>query len=751
MKVKGYIEKIIYQRTDNFYCVFSVVSEDFEDGEMTCTGIAKGIEQGDYVEFDGVLGEHPNYGIQYKFTKYTVIPPSDVLSVERYLASGAVKGIGPALAVRIVKKFGEETFRIMEEEPERLAEVKGISEKKAREIAMKMMEKKDIRDAMIFLQQYGIGNTLAIRIYEKYGIAMYTIIKENPYQLADEIKGVGFKTADEIAIKLGIAVDSVKRMECGLLYCLQVAATEGHTYLPKEELLNRGAELLDVTVQALEPMLDNLLIERKIVVKKGEEDTKVFLNYYYYAEFASGVKLQELKDAYSEVFLTDEQREETLEEIEAIEKEEQFKLDELQKEAVLSSISQGVFILTGGPGTGKTTTIRTIIEYFVRKKYDVMLAAPTGRAAKRMEEATGYEAKTIHRLLEVSGAIEEVEERPRFSRNAMNPLEADVIIVDEMSMVDIHLFRALLDAVSKGTRLIMSGDANQLPSVGPGNVLKDLLRSGCFATVMLEKIFRQGEDSDIVINAHKINRGEEISFDNKSRDFFFLERNEIPLIYRDSVLLIRDKMPKYLKTTSFECQVLTPMRKGNLGVENLNGILQGQLNPPTPNKREIKRGDVIFREGDKIMQIKNNYEAKWVIRGKNGIRVDFGEGIFNGDVGKITLIREYDKTLIAEFEDGREVEYPYSQLEELELAYAITIHKSQGSEYPAVILPLLDGPRMLFNRNLLYTAVTRGAKCVIILGSKEKVLEMIARGDVQNRYTDLVDRIREVSEHISFT
>lgn len=747
MNIKGYIDNFKFRSPENHYGVFWLVTEDMEDGEVICTGLSKGMEKGDYVELEGYMTEHPNYGPQFKYSNYKILPPADNISVERYLASGAVKGIGPALAVRIVKKFGEDTFRIMEEEPERLAEIKGISERMAREIAAHMAEKKDVRDAMLFLQGYGIGNTLAVRIYEEYGIAMYSILKENPYRLAEDVKGVGFKTADDIALKMGMAGNSPERMEGGLLYCLQTAATEGHTYLPKEELLSRSASLLEVDCEDLLTPLDNLVFESKIIVKRSDEGEKAFLRYFYYAEKDCADKLLELAEAYDKVVLSEEEEEACIHTIRMIEKEQEAELDELQRRAVLSCITNGVFILTGGPGTGKTTTIRTIIEFFVKRKCDVMLAAPTGRAAKRMEEATGYEAKTIHRLLEVNGAMDGEEERPRFNRNTYNPLEADVIIVDEMSMVDTYLFHALLSAIAPGTRLIMAGDANQLPSVGPGNVLKDLLRSEAFEVVKLEKIYRQNVESDIILNAHKINRGEEIAFDNKSKDFFFLERKDIPLIYRDTVLLVRDKTPKYINVKPFDVQVLTPMRKGNLGVEQLNRILQEQLNPPASGKKEVKRGDVLFRVGDKVMQIKNNYETKWCIRGKSDIKADEGEGVFNGDVGIITAMDDYSKCLTVTFEDSRQVEYPYTQLDELELSYAITIHKSQGSEYAAVVMPLLDGPRMLFNRNLLYTAVTRATGCVIILGSKETVKQMILREDEQKRFTDLLNRVKEVKNN----
>lgn len=748
MIIKGYIDNFKFRSAENGYGVFVLVTEDMEEGEVICTGLSKGMEKGDYVEVDGEMVEHPNYGPQLKYRNYKIIPPPDTISVEKYLASGAIKGIGPALAMRIVKKFGEDTFRIMEEEPERLAEIKGISENKAREIAVQMAEKKELREAMIYLQGYGIGNTLAVKIYEKYGLAMYAILKENPYKLAEDIRGVGFKTADEIALKIGMSIDSAERMEGGLLYGLQLASVDGHTYLPKEELLDKTAEILAVPKADLEMPFTNLLFDKKIVIKNTAEQTKVFLSYFYFAELTCARELKRIQDAFGLPSVEEEPTGEVLKQVEDVIREQNLELDELQKAAVLMAIRNGVFILTGGPGTGKTTTMRTIIEYFVRTKHNVMLAAPTGRAAKRLEETSGYSAKTIHRMLEVTGVhTSDGEEHAQFGRNEYNPLDADVIIIDEMSMVDTHLFYALVQAVASGTRLIMAGDADQLPSVGPGNVLKDLLRSEVFPVVKLEKIYRQNLESDIVVNAHKINRGEEVVLGNESKEFCCVERNDVAMIHSEIVALNKDKLTKFLNVKPYEIQVLTPMKKGTLGVENLNAILQEKLNPPAPGKREVRRGETVFRVGDKVMQIKNNYEATWVIKGYNDIKVDEGKGVFNGDVGVIKSIDEYNKSLMVRFDDGRLVEYPFTQLEELEPAFAITIHKSQGSEYPAVILPLLDGPRMLFTRNLLYTAVTRAAKCVVILGSKETVRKMIARGDEQKRYTDLLNRIKEVSKN----
>ena len=589
MIIKGYIDNFKFRSAENGYGVFVLVTEDMEEGEVICTGLSKGMEKGDYVEVDGEMVEHPSYGPQLKYRNYKILPPPDTISVEKYLASGAIKGIGPALAMRIVKKFGEDTFRIMEEEPERLAEIKGISENKAREIAVQMAEKKELREAMIYLQGYGIGNTLAVKIYEKYGLAMYAILKENPYKLAEDIRGVGFKTADEIALKMGMSIDSTERMEGGLLYGLQLASVDGHTYLPKEELLDKTAEILAVTKADLEMPFTNLLFDKKIVIKNTDEQTKVFLSYFYFAELTCARELKRIQDAFGLPTGAEEPVGEVLKQVEDVIREQNLELDELQKEAVLMAIRNGVFILTGGPGTGKTTTMRTIIEYFVRTKHNVMLAAPTGRAAKRLEETSGYSAKTIHRMLEVTGVhTSDGEEHAQFGRNEYNPLDADVIIVDEMSMVDTHLFYALVQAVASGTRLIMAGDADQLPSVGPGNVLKDLLRSEVFPVVKLEKIYRQNLESDIVVNAHKINRGEEVVLGNESKEFCCVERNDVAMIHSEIVSLNKDKLTKFLNVKPYEIQVLTPMKKGTLGVENLNVILQEKLNPPAPGKITTK-------------------------------------------------------------------------------------------------------------------------------------------------------------------
>lgn len=742
--VKGYIDHFIYKNEENGYGVVNLI---VDEEEVTCTGTFKDADVGDTLEIEGTYVNHPVYGQQLKVSSYKITVPDDAVSMQRYLGSGAIRGIGEALAARIVKKFGANTFRIIEDEPERLAEIKGISEKKAIDIAMQMAEKREMRDAMIFLQKYGISNNMAVKIFNNYGTRVYGIIQENPYKLADDISGIGFKTADEIAAKVGIRVDSEYRIRSGILFTLLQSSLDGNTYLPMEELVSKTEELL---VQTPDQMIDsdsirtqiqNLMMDKKLIAKNNDN---IFSANFYYEEQGSAVMLSDLNIA-ENVSPADEER--YRQRILDIEKRKNLQLDDLQREAVLKSISNGIVIITGGPGTGKTTTINTIIEYYASEGLDILLAAPTGRAAKRMTEATGYEARTIHRLLEVSGQVGDDDTKSgavRFERNRDNPLEADAIIIDEMSMVDIHLFYALLKALVPGVHLILVGDSSQLPSVGPGQVLADLISSGGFPTIYLQKIFRQAEESDIVMNAHRIHNGQKPVLDNKSKDFFFLERNDANVIYKHMIQLIRDKLPGYVGAQPYDIQVLTPMKKGPLGAIQLNLILQEYLNPPDKSKKEHVYGELTLREGDKVMQIKNNYQAQWEVVGKHNIPVDSGLGVFNGDMGIVREINEYSQDVVVEFDEHRRVRYPFSELDELELSYAITIHKSQGSEYPAVIMPLLGGPRMLLNRNLLYTAVTRAKNTVCILGSSQTVLNMTANEQQLKRYTGLKDRIREV-------
>ena len=737
--VTGYVGHIVFRNEENGYTVFHLENDD---GEVTCVGNFNFINEGEMLELTGEYVNHNVYGTQLKVASHVVKEPEDLVSIERYLGSGAVKGVGAALAGRIVRKFKEDTFRIIEEEPERLAEVKGISERKAREIAEQVEGKKDMRKAMIYLQKYGISTRLAAKIYQYYGMRVYKVLEENPYQLADNIEGVGFKTADEIAARIGIHTDSDYRIKSGLFYTLQQAVGEGHIYLPEEVLVRRAGELLGVEIRDISKHVMDLCIEKKTVMKEGGDGLRIYPAHYYYLELNTAKMLHDLN-------IDCEMPEDMMERrLKKVEETEQIELDVMQHRAVIESIKHGLLVLTGGPGTGKTTTINTMIRFFESEGMSILLAAPTGRAAKRMTEATGYEAQTIHRLLEVNVNPEETDSAGGFMRNRQNPLEADVIIIDEMSMVDLPLMHALLSAVVPGTRLVLVGDVDQLPSVGPGSVLKDIITSDCFPVVTLTRIFRQAGESDIVVNAHKINAGEPVVLDNKSRDFFFLRRQDADTIIGVTIMLIQKKLPRYVGAEPGEIQVMTPTRKGLLGVERLNTILQRYLNPQDPKKTEKEINGRLFREGDKVMQIKNNYQLEWEVTTKFGLAVDKGAGVFNGDMGVITEINQYTETIEVEFDEARRVKYGFDAVEELELAYAITVHKSQGSEYPAVIIPLLQGPRLLYNRNLLYTAVTRAKKCLTIIGSDTVFQEMIQNKNEQARYTSLAERIREFRDSL---
>lgn len=730
--ITGFVEHIVYRNDDNGYTVLNLVAQE---EEITCVGVFHVVSEGECIEASGEYTVHPSYGPQFKVQSYQMKVPDDLVSMERYLGSGAIKGVGAALAARIVRRFKDETFRIIEEEPERLAEIKGISERKAMEISQQMEEKKELRQAMIFLQNYGISLKLAVKIYNTYGMEMYRIIQENPYKLADDMEGVGFKIADEIARRVGIHMDSDFRIRSGILYVLLQASGEGHTFLPQDILTCRTCEMLGVDESAVEKHYMDMAIDHKLVLKQSGEQTQIYAASYYYMEVNTAVMLRELNVKYDVSEIEVGRRIRKIEELSGLE------LDEMQRIAVKEAVRSGLLVITGGPGTGKTTTINTIIKYFESEGLDICLAAPTGRAAKRMSETTGFEAKTIHRMLELSGGM---EEHAGFERNEQNPLETDVIIIDEMSMVDISLMHSLLKAVIAGTRLILVGDVNQLPSVGPGCVLKDIIESHACNVVRLNRIFRQASKSDIIVNAHRINRGEKVVLDNKSRDFFFLKRYDANVIISICIQLVQQKLPKYVDAKPFDIQVLTPMRKGLLGVERLNNILQRYLNPPDKNKAEREHGQCVFRVGDKVMQTQNNYQAEWEVRSRYGIPMEKGLGVFNGDMGIVREINSFSETMAVEFEEGRIVEYPFKQLDELELAYAITIHKSQGSEYPAVVIPLLSGPKMLMNRNLLYTAVTRARKCVALVGDENAFFRMAENVNEQKRYSGLCDRLEEL-------
>ena len=760
MEMEGIVSKIIYRNTDNQYVVFAVETSDGDD--ETCVGYLSGLEEGMYILAKGEYVTHPQYDMQFKVSEYEVKMPDDLISMERYLGSGAIKGIGEIMAKRIMKAFGKDTFRIMEEEPERLAEIKGISERKANEIGVQFIEKQAMREALMFLSEFGISPNLAVKIFNEYGQRMYSVIKKNPYQIAEDISGIGFKMADAIAMRAGVGVLSDFRVRAAIIYTLNQATGLGHIYLPKRLVISWTRQLLEksndnreeiqeyeddtygISEDTIETQLMNLQVEGKVIFKEEDGEIIVYGQSFYHKELNTARMLLETK---ATVNIPSGALDDA---ISSIEKKEKIELDELQKEAVRQAARQGVLVITGGPGTGKTTTINAIIQYFEMENADILLAAPTGRAAKRMTEATGYKAQTIHRLLELSGMVsDEVDYGGiHFERNASNPLEADVIIIDEMSMVDLSLMHSLMLAIVPGMHLVLVGDENQLPSVGAGNVLKDIIRSQCVPVVALRRIFRQEEGSSIVDNAHKINEGQPILLDNKSKDFFFMPRSNTRDVAEEVAALLTRKLPKYVGCKGTEIQVLTPMRNGDLGVSSLNTILQRVLNPSSSRKREKElHNGMIFREGDKVMQIRNNYKLEWVIYSEKGrFKIEEGVGVFNGDMGIVKEIDDYNEEVVVLFDDDKEVRYPYNMLDELELSYAITIHKSQGSEYPAVVLPLFSGPKILMNRNLLYTAVTRAKQCVVIVGSGKMVESMILNNDEQKRYSSLDVRMIQLME-----
>ena len=708
--ISGFVEKIVYKNNENAYCVLEVSSKG---EEYVLVGTFPYIAEGDYIEAEGEMTVHPVYGEQMQVRSYELRAPEDLAGIEKYLSSGAIRGIGPGLASRIIKKFGEDTLRIIEEQPERLAEIKGISERMAMEISGQVEEKKDMRTAMLFLAKYGISMRLALKIYETYGSEIYSIIEENPYRLAEDITGIGFKIADEIARRAGFKSDSEYRIKSGILYVLSHAGANGHMYLPKDELIKETCQLLNSGEDAgpISDIIDNMQFDKKIIIHDGN----VYAASAYYTELSIAKLLFELDTAMQ------------------------------------------IQIITGGPGTGKTTNIKRLIDEYESAGLEVACAAPTGRAAKRMEEATGHSASTIHRLLEVSpvsmlmGDSENdadsygTHEGIRFQRNEETPLEYDVIIIDEMSMVDAYLMNSLLKAITPGTKLILVGDTNQLPSVGPGNVLKDIISSECFDVMRLTKIYRQDETSDIILNAHRMIAGEPIDTAKFSKDFVFVKRDEPDNIIAAMLTLVRDKLPDYVDADIEDIQVMSPMKKGALGVERLNSILQAHINPPSPEKAEKETGSVTWREGDKVMQIKNNYKLEWETRDSRGFVMDKGEGIYNGDIGIIREINLFAEEISVEFDEGRIATYSFSDTDELELAYAITIHKSQGSEYPAVVIPVHQGPKMLMTRNLIYTAVTRAQKCVTLVGVPERFDEMCQNTQEMKRYSGLRERLIELS------
>lgn len=736
--IEGIVEDIIFRNEENGYTVCSV---QVKDEEIVCVGTLLEVYPGENIKLIGSWVTHPIYGNQFQIDTYEKTIPKTEEGIEKYLSSGVIKGIGSGLARRIVEKFGLDTLRVIEEEWERLEEVKGISKQKALQIGEIFHEQRELRRAILFLQDYGISPSYALKIYKQYGEGTIDIVKNNPYRLAEDVFGIGFKMADQIAETIGIAEDSPHRIKAGIKFILNQYSNNGHIYMLRENLKQAAYELLGVSEELIENALIELQIYKQIWQEKMEDIEAVYLTPFYYAEMNTAKRLMDYK------INKDEAQSKGMDKrIDKLEKEKKIKLAPEQRQAVKEAMTEGVLIITGGPGTGKTTTINSIISLLEEEGYEVILAAPTGRAAKRMSEATGKEAGTIHRLLEIT-FLEEDNKKQIFERNEERPLEADVIIIDEMSMVDILLMNSLLKAVAPGTRLIFVGDVDQLPSVGPGNVLKDMIRSQTIKVIRLTEVFRQARESAIVMNAHRINRGEYPLLNEKDKDFFFIKKSIQEEVIETIKQLILHRLPSFAKCDPIkDIQVLTPMRKSPLGVGYLNTILQKALNPPSKKKREKEYRMNLFREGDKVMQIKNNYNIPWKIYNDVGIRIDEGVGVFNGDEGSIQEINEEAQTLTVLFDDLKTVEYDFSQLDELELAYAVTIHKSQGSEYPIVIIPIHSGPPMLMNRNLLYTAVTRAKQLVVMVGLTDTLHRMVDNNREINRYSSLAYRLMKIKE-----
>jgi len=726
IEIEGVVENIIFRNEENGY---TVIKLRHNNDIISVVGIMPYISENIKIKIHGQWVLHPTFGQQIKLISYEEVTPNTAEGIEKYLASGLIPGIGPVTAKKIVEKFGKNTLEIIEMNPERLTEIDGIGEKKAQRIAEAFIEQRELRNVLIFLQSYGISTSVGVKIFKRYGNETIKIVKENPYRLCDEVNGIGFKTADKIARSLGVDLNSNYRIRAGIKYVLTNCISNGHVYLPKLELLEEVYNLLNVPKELIENEILALIKSKEVVCDKIEGQEAYYLAPYYFAETKVAAKLIELS-----LQTINEDINWIEENISEFERENNIELAKEQKEAVIKAITNGVCVITGGPGTGKTTIIKCIIRIFKKKGLQVALCAPTGRAAKRITEATQSEAKTIHRLLEIE--FLESENGPSFSRNEDNPLEEDVVIIDEASMVDILLMNSLLKAIDFGKRLIIVGDVDQLPSVGPGNVLRDIIESKSVPVVKLNKIFRQKNESLIAINAHRINKGEMPYLNEKDKDFFFIQKSTPKEVLEEILNLVDRRLPSFKEGFNplRDIQVLSPMRKGENGVLNLNRELQRILNPPSSLKAEKEVRDIVFREGDKVMQIKNNYSLEWTGSFEQGF------GVFNGDIGYIEKIDNDEQKVIVAFED-KKVVYDFSNLDELDLAYAITIHKSQGSEFPVIVVPVCFGPPMLMTRNLIYTAITRAKKLVVLVGMKQALGYMISNDKVLDRYSGLKERI----------
>ncbi|MBQ9832934.1 MAG: ATP-dependent RecD-like DNA helicase [Clostridia bacterium] len=729
MEIEGIIKTIVYRNEDNGYTVLELVDDSGDEivvvGSMPLASVGeKIIAEGDYVE-------HRAYGLQFRAQSSRTKAPATLSALISYLSCGLIKGVGEATAQNIVATFGMETLDILENDPMRLSEVPGIGPARARTIAASFMLRRDMRDVMLALSEYGVSVAQAMKLYKIYGAMCLAKLKENPYRLVEDVEGIGFKTADNLAQNLGIEKDSPYRLRAGIKYTLSWAMHEGHTCLPYDKLVEVAAEILGAEILPVEKTIDDMVMSRELSNKviDGEPCIALHVMDHMERECAKFLSLLNRPPVQSPFYSIEDG-------INSLEKEFNIELAPSQREAVLSALTNGVMVITGGPGTGKTTILKFIIRLFDKIGIECELCAPTGRAAKRMSEAAGREARTIHRMLELGYGKEE------FMRNSENTLDADAIIVDEASMVDIRLMHALLRALNMGTRLIMVGDADQLPPVGAGNVLHDMIKSSVIPVTRLTDIFRQSERSAIVTNAHRINMGKSLELSGKSPDFIFEEIQNVDMAVKRIVALCMGKTNKLLTDDTLkDVQVLSPMKKGETGVNNLNAKLQQALNPPERKKRERKYSDVVFREGDKVMQTKNNYRIEWkkICRGRDS---EYGEGVYNGDMGTIMRIDNDAQTMQVLFDDERLATYEFSMLDELSLAYCVSVHKSQGSEFPIVILPLLGGPPMLMTRNLLYTAVTRARAQVYIIGREYCVKNMINNTNVKKRYSVMADYLK---------
>lgn len=724
------IAEIIFHNEENGYTV--AVCESGEE-QFTAVGCLPAFSKGRTYRLTGTWKEHPSYGEQFAFTEFTEIMPTDKEGIEGFLASGLLKGIGKKTAAAIAGKFGEDTFRIIEEEPERLTEISGIGQIKAESISEAFRTHREFAEITLYFQQYGISADYALKLYKEYGNDTISIISENPYRMIREIGGIGFKRADGMALKLGVAKNDEYRIKSGVEFTLRYYVSEGHTFVPRSLLCEKSAELLDISAEEAEDCLISMAFSGDINMDMLEERPVVYLAAYFAAERNVAARLTALAEAQIKGIGVD-----VMSLISRTESEKGIELSENQKYAVISALSYGVSVITGGPGTGKTTIINSIINVLNYGGHKTAIAAPTGRAAKRITETSGYFAQTVHRLLEYY--YSEGEDAMRFGRTEENPLEYDAVIIDEASMMDLMLMNGLLNAIKPGTRLIMVGDADQLPSVGAGNVLRDMIDSEYIYSVKLTEIFRQAKESLIVVNAHRINRGEYPAFNEKNKDFFFMRRQVEAEMLATIKELYMERLPKYYKdcVPKRDIQIVTPVRKGLMGSINLNRELQAILNPPSKDKGERKFGERIFREGDKVMQIKNNYRLEW----KKFSDFTEGEGVFNGDMGVVETIDEEYNSMTVVFDDDKCVTYDFAGLDELELAYAVTVHKSQGSEFPIVLMPVSWFPPVLATRNLLYTAVTRGKEAVILVGSERKMEAMVDNNRITDRYSGLGIRLK---------